>query len=317
MNWKPLPAFATLLFAGCSTSQIAQEQALDQFTVQAFSLVSASGSMPNFFDCLRENEALILSAHRGGPVPGFPENAIETMAKTVSEIPALLEIDVERTADGVLVLMHDATLERTTTGKGKVGEKTLEELGGLRLVDNDGLETEFHIPTLGEALEWSEGRTMLALDRKGATAFEELVAATKAHDAFDRVLFATYSLDDAIRVHRLAPEAMIVAPLVGLEDAKTLEDAGVDLAQILHWGGTEVPTPSFYAALADIGVESAFAPLGWWTGSWDSRITILGDDTLYLPITRGVHLVATDRAREVARVLPGVFKAQLCVAANP
>lgn len=304
-----LLACASLL-AACASAPDAPEAPAGAVS---FPLASAAGDMPGFFDCLRENDAVIISGHRGGPVPGYPENALETFVHTVSEVPALLEVDVQKSADGILVLMHDDTLARTTDGEGEVRGLTFERLRELFLVDNDGTLTQFRIPTLAETLSWSEGRAMLALDRKAETTYEDLVDAVKTQNAFGRVVFATYSLEDAALVYRLAPEAMIVTPIEKLEDLATLREAGVDLSHILSWGGTEVPNPEFYAALAAEGVESAFAPLGWWTGSWDSRIRMLGDDTLYRRITQGVHLVATDRVREVAAVLPGVARAKACV----
>lgn len=281
-----------------------------------FALVAKSG-LPEFFDCLRKEDAVILSGHRGGPVAGLPENALETMQATVSEIPALLEIDISKTSDGVLVLMHDDTLDRTTTGRGKLADLKAGDLAGLTLVDNDGKSTPYTIPTLGDALAWSEGRTLLALDRKGTTTYGDLVAATRAHNAFGRVVFATYSLEQAIEVAGLAPEAMIVVPLPEAGDTAKLEAAGVALTHVVAWGGTEVPDPSLYDRLAAQGIESAFAPLGAWTGSWDNRIRMLGDDTLYMRITKGVRLIATDRAREVAKVHPGIGRAEACVFGLP
>ena len=62
--------------------------------------------------------------------------------------------------------MHDPTLERTTTGKGRVVDFTLGELKQLRLKDNSGNVTEFQIPTLDEVLDWARGKTILVLDQK-------------------------------------------------------------------------------------------------------------------------------------------------------
>jgi glycerophosphoryl diester phosphodiesterase len=299
-----------LALSGCALQPATPPEAFNQ--PRPFALVPKD-DLPDFFDCLRAEDAVILSGHRGGPVAGFPENALETMQATVSEIPALLEIDVSKTRDGVLVLMHDDTLDRTTTGSGKLADLDAADLAGLTLVDNDGTTTPYTIPTLSDALAWSEGRTLLALDRKGDTTYADLVAATKAHDAFGRVVFATYALDQAIEVAGLAPEAMIVVPLPGASDPATLAQAWVDLRKVVAWSGTEVPDPALYDRLAAEGIESAFAPLGAWTGSWDNRIRMLGDDSLYLRITRGVRLIATDRAREVAKVHTGVYRAAACV----
>lgn len=111
-------------------------------------------------------EAPIISGHRGGMTKGFPENSLETFANTLKYTPAFFEIDPRLTKDSIPVLMHDATLDRTTTGKGKVGDYTLAELQQLRLKDPEGNVTDFKIPTLLEALTWSKGKNIMNLDHK-------------------------------------------------------------------------------------------------------------------------------------------------------
>src|SRR5687768_7040929 len=58
-----------------------------------------------------------ISGHRGGVNKGFPENSIEALENTLRHTPATFEIDPRLTKDSAIVLMHDATLDRTTTGK--------------------------------------------------------------------------------------------------------------------------------------------------------------------------------------------------------
>jgi glycerophosphoryl diester phosphodiesterase len=108
----------------------------------------------------------IISGHRGGITSGFPENSIETFLNTLTYTPAFYEIDPRLTKDSIPVLMHDATLDRTTTGTGKVGDYTLEELQKFRLKDPTGKVTNFKIPTLKAALMWSKGKTIMNLDHK-------------------------------------------------------------------------------------------------------------------------------------------------------
>ncbi|MDN3586341.1 glycerophosphodiester phosphodiesterase family protein [Pedobacter aquatilis] len=108
----------------------------------------------------------IISGHRGGTVKGFPENSIEAFEHTLSYTPAFFEVDPRLTKDSVVVLMHDATLNRTTNGTGKVADYTYAELQKLRLKDIDGNVTDFKIPTLKEAIDWSKGKTILNLDKK-------------------------------------------------------------------------------------------------------------------------------------------------------
>jgi glycerophosphoryl diester phosphodiesterase len=106
-----------------------------------------------------EEPAGFVIAHRGGARKGFPENCIATFENTLRHTFAAMEIDPRYTKDGAIVVHHDPNLERTTTGKGTVVEKTLAELKQLRLKDPEGAVTEFQTPTLDEVLEWARGRS--------------------------------------------------------------------------------------------------------------------------------------------------------------
>lgn len=109
---------------------------------------------------------IIVSGHRGGMMPGYPENCIESCEKTLSLMPTFFEIDFSFTKDSVLVLMHDLTLDRTTTGRGRVADYTCDELQKLRLVDRDGKVTPYKIPRLKEVLEWGKDKVVFNFDNK-------------------------------------------------------------------------------------------------------------------------------------------------------
>lgn len=113
-----------------------------------------------------KNNFPIISGHRGGMTKGFPENSMETFANTLKYMPSFFEIDPRLTKDSVAVLMHDATLERTTNGTGKLSDYTYAEIQKLRLKDPEGNVTDCKIPTLKEAILWSKGRTVMNLDKK-------------------------------------------------------------------------------------------------------------------------------------------------------
>lgn len=156
-----------------------------------------------------EGESMpLLSAHRGGAIANYPENCIATFEHTLQHAYAMLEIDLQYTKDGEIVLHHDQTLERTTTGTGRVRELTLNELKRLRLKDRDGKVTDHVIPTLDEALEWARGKTILVLDKKEVPvkACVEKIAAHKA-EAFAMVL--AYSFDDVRTCHELNDQIMM------------------------------------------------------------------------------------------------------------
>lgn len=113
---------------------------------------------------------VLVVAHRACWVEGAPENSLAAISLCASLGVDMAEIDVVRTRDGQLVLMHDATLDRTTSGSGPVSAHTLAELNGLRLRTgaggSDAPVTEEGIPTLREALLLAKGKVLLNLDLK-------------------------------------------------------------------------------------------------------------------------------------------------------
>jgi glycerophosphoryl diester phosphodiesterase len=74
----------------------------------------------------------LVAAHRGGGGL-WPENSLTAFRQAVRLPIDLIEFDVHRTADGVLVVMHDATLDRTTTGEGPIAAHTAADLRQVRL----------------------------------------------------------------------------------------------------------------------------------------------------------------------------------------
>lgn len=120
------------------------------------------------FDRLRERGAPFpaVGGHRGAGMDA-PENTLPAFARGVAMGAAYLELDVQLSADGVPVVIHDFTLERTTNGRGFVGAQTV---AALRALDAGSWHSppfaETRIPTLAEVLDWAYGRTCLAIEVK-------------------------------------------------------------------------------------------------------------------------------------------------------
>lgn len=256
----------------------------------AYDGVFAPSDLAAFFDCLRERGHAIASAHRGGPSAGFAENAIDTFANTLGEAPAFLEVDVRRTRDSALVLMHDETLERTTTGSGLLRDLNLGQARALRLRDPYGAPTEARIPTLREALDWAAGRAVLELDVKRGVSYEEVAHEVEAAGAMSRVVLIVHSVDGAARVTRVAPQAMMYVTITHAGDLEALERAGVDLTRVVAWLGSGNPDQQFTRALAARRVET--------------RVGMFGDRRDYhAPAQAGAHIIAVDEVAEAVRDL--------------
>ena len=95
----------------------------------------------------RDSTSVIVVAHRGD-WRNFPENSLEAIDNAIKMGVDIVELDVKKTKDGELILMHDRTLDRTTTGKGKVEDHTLAEIKDLRLRNGCHIKTIYNVRTL-------------------------------------------------------------------------------------------------------------------------------------------------------------------------
>jgi glycerophosphoryl diester phosphodiesterase len=104
-------------------------------------------------------------AHRGGAGIGL-ENTLSCIEKGIASGANMIEIDIHLTKDGHLLVCHDQTVDRTTNGKGKIREMTLDEIRKLNVVDAEGNLTDEHLPTLAEVLELINARAVLLIEIK-------------------------------------------------------------------------------------------------------------------------------------------------------
>ncbi len=231
----------------------------------------------------------MVSAHRGGPTPGFPENSLEAFENALNFAPALIEMDVQRTADGYLVLMHDDTVDRTTTGTGRVDALTFGEIRALRLLNENGTATSYRVPTLAETLAWAEGRAVLMLDVKDVP-FAEIVRTVRLWRAENRVAVIAYSLKDALEVARLAPEMMISVSTETPEGARE-HLAMMDADRLIAFIGVGVPDPETARVFHEAGVMTQAGTFG----ETDIAATMPGGWKAYAPFLRaGADVLATD-----------------------
>lgn len=261
-----------------------------------------STPLPELFDCLRETGGVLVAAHRGGPVDGYPENAVETMQHAFERGIRIFEIDVAESRDGVLFLHHDDRFGRTVDASGYNSDTNWAAIAGYRLKDNTGRVTAFHPSKLTDALLWAKQTgAIVELDRKKTTSFANIWAAVVATGAEANTVMISYSDEEAAEIARVAPTAMMTASARGGRDIARLEDLGVRPENIIAWTGTREPDPPAFARLVKEGVEPAFGTLGrkgerlddqYWADDDGSEYQQLVDD--------GVVIIATDEPYRVA-----------------
>ena len=281
-----LGIFCLICFAGGCRYQT-QQELMD---------TSLPVSLQDFFQYEEATKTPLISAHRGGPYPGYPENCLETFQNVSSSVPVLIECDVEIAGDGTLILMHDETLDRTTNGSGPVKSYSWEQLREFRLVDNQGELTAYRIPTLRETLRWAKGRSLLTVDVKRSVPFDAVISVIEEEQAVNQVVMITYTLGAAKKVHRLNPELMISVTVRNEDEFYRLQNSGIPLDRVVAFVGTSEPNSDLYGLLHQEGVYCILGTLG----NLDRRAQARGDGIYKEFIENGADIIATDRPLEVA-----------------
>ncbi len=242
----------------------------------------------------------IVSVHRGGGnLIGLPENCIESFEYIVNKIPCIIECDIEMSKDSIMVLMHDKSLERTSTGSGLVAQSNYEDIKKLKLEDNFGNLTEFSIPTLEKTLLWGKNRVIFTLDVKKTTPYRLVMNLVKKMDAINYSAIITYNLKEAVEVYDIDPNFLISVSLMQPSDYDRLHEAGIPDKNMVAFIGTREPKPEFIEFLHNKGIMCILGVLG----NLDKKAAASGDQLYSDFIKSGVDIFATDRPEAVYSVI--------------
>lgn len=238
----------------------------------------------------------MVSHHRGGPAPGFPENAIETMDNALKYGFGIMEVDVAQLKDGTLILMHDDTIGRTTNGSGALKKLTWDDIKTLNLVDDSGALTEFKVPLLRDVLTWAKGRAILTLDIKRGVNFKKVVELVNETGAQDYAAAIAYTINQAKTFHRLAPQMPMSIGLTSDDDIEAFDKSGIPGDLVIAWTGTQLLSQAHYKRLHARGWRVIVGTLGRRDTSLDNQIRDGKSKLTYADIVQmGADIIATDR----------------------
>ncbi len=174
----------------------------------------------------RITEKVVIIAHRGAN-DVEPENTLAAFQKAIEMNCDCVEMDVRCTRDGVLILMHDSTVNRTTNGSGKVHELTFDEIRSLDAGCRHGSGRNSQpVPTFDEALEVCKGKVRVYVDDK-TDAPERVMTTIKQHQMLDEVIIYG-SVENLTTFKRLYPAVWI------MPDHPSTQEELVWLAHNLH-----------------------------------------------------------------------------------
>jgi len=174
-------------------------------------------------------DSVLIAAHRGGYANDredtAPENSVANVAVAVRKGFDLYETDIQRTKDGVFVVVHDATLERETNGEGAASELTLAELKQLRKRFRDGSVSDEKVATLEELLIAGKDSILFKADLKPGVIdhFDSLARLIDRLGMTDRVFLRTSKkdADEVVRCFtRGTPRVEMMFKVSGLAGVK-------------------------------------------------------------------------------------------------
>ncbi len=214
--------------------------------------------------------AKVLAIGHRGAAGHMPENTMPSFEKALELGADALEFDVALTRDGVPVVIHDDTLDRTTDGRGPVEHSTFEEIARLDAGSWKAVAT--HVPTLAEVIRTLAPRTLLNLEIKASPRRVEIVdacaQAALEEDAIGRVVFSSFDHDALRLLRHVLPQARIGVLSVATGFERALRCAAEIAAENIH--------PPIVLASPALVARAHAAGLQVWTWTANSPAMIAG-----------------------------------------
>jgi glycerophosphoryl diester phosphodiesterase len=182
-----------------------------------FTFISCSSGDDEKIMLVRQKRKIALIAHRGA-ADSAPENTLAAIRKALEGPAEFIEIDIHQTRDQQVVVMHDATVNRTTNGQGNIADLTLAELRQLDAGSwYHATFSQEKVPTLEEVLTLVNGKKKLLIEiKKGDNFYEGIedntLALIRQHQAqdwtviqsfYDEVLAKVWKSEYAVPTHKL------------------------------------------------------------------------------------------------------------------
>lgn len=166
----------------------------------------------------------VIVAHRGGASLA-PENSLLAIEKGILSGADMIEIDIHQTLDNAIVVCHDPTIDRTTTGSGKIAELTLAQIKQFSIIDSEGNATNERIATLRQVLDLVESHrakgskvTMLIEIKHASGQYpgieQRLIDEIRHRNAFDWCTAQSFADPVLFTLHSLCPELRIEKLLI-------------------------------------------------------------------------------------------------------
>lgn len=244
-----------------------------------------------------------VAAHRGD-WRAYADNSIEGIENCIRMGVDIVEIDVARTKDGHLVLMHDKSVNRTTDGRGRVDSLSLNEIRGLYLKNGLGHVSGFKVPTLEEAMLAAKGKIRVNLD-KADEYFDQVYAILEKTGTVKQTIIKSNKPYNELKAcYGDDLDRMVFMPVINLTDTTSLSYLNALLEQ--QYPYYEIVFKEEYKELLS-HIRKKLSGTGsviWINSLWDSLCAGYSDDRAledadatwgYLIDSLGAGILQTDR----------------------
>ena len=166
----------------------------------------------------------------------------------------IAEIDVAKTKDGVHFLFHDGVWDNKSTGQGAVASSRWNKAQGFLLEDTEGRLTSETPISLEDYLNIAKDKIYLEVDFKSSANYKDVINLIRKHGMSDQVILISYSIGQARKLARLAPNMMISVTINDEGDLKSALSAGVKAKNITAWTGRKGPRKNIEKTLKEKGI---------------------------------------------------------------
>ncbi len=291
--------------------------------VAALGIVSCGNNEPQYANRAEKivaeihnpaSKYVVVACHRGD-WRNYPENSIPAIESIIRMGADIMELDLKLTKDSVLVLSHDATLNRCTTGKGLVSDYTLDEIKQMRLKRAHGVATDsLRMPTLREALECCKDRICVNVDQ-GYEYYDMVLAITEELGVTDQILIKGHKPVAEVAAKMAEHEHnMMYMPIIDIQKEygqaifnEYMETGTVPLAYEVCWKKTTPEVEDCFKKIIASGSKL------WINTIWGSLCGYLDDDKALdcgnpaevydKVIAYGASMIQTDRPEQLISYL--------------
>ncbi len=275
--------------------------------------LSAQKQAKNLLEILHNpnSKKVLVVAHRGD-WRNAPENSLLAFQNCIDMGVDMVELDLKKTKDGHLVLMHDKTIDRTTNGKGQPSDYTLEELKKFKLRNGMGRVTFHTIPTLEEVLNLTKGKILINID-KGYDYFKDVYELLVKTNTIDLAVIKSGKPYETVKAENGdVLDKVVYMPIVNLDkpNAEEIIDGYMAMKPVAFECNFREYTPEVARLLKKIKDSGSKI---WLNSLWESLNAKHDDDRaveLKQPdetwgwlLQQGASIIQTDRPQQLIQYL--------------